>query len=73
MMYDSDCEKYDLDSIYGGCRQNIFHCNGFKYTSRNGKYSSRLSGYQTGDTVVMICNSDFEQYYYFNCSKRIKN
>ena len=50
------CGSYD-----SGRQNNIFRVNGFKYVSRSGKHSSRLPGYDSGDVVVMIYNSDLGQ------------
>ena len=44
-----------------GMKSNIFRRSGFKYASRNGKYTSRLPGYESGDTIVMIYDSDLGQ------------
>ena len=37
---------------------NIFRRSKFKYASRNGKYSSRLPFFKSGDIVVLTYNSD---------------
>ena len=40
---------------------NIFRVSGFKYLSRNGRYSKRLPGYGSGDIISLIYNSDLGQ------------
>ena len=44
-----------------GRASNIFRVSGFKYKSRNDKYSDRLPVYRSGDIVVLLYNSDLGQ------------
>ena len=44
-----------------GRASNIFRRNGFKYASRNDRYTQRLPAFKSGDKVVMIYNSDLRE------------